>query len=106
MKKYLILLFLFILALLQGAFWKINLVLLAVLLWAGVCRNTKQIFWLAFTAGLFLDLAAGYRLGGSSLFFFIEKGLYCFVTQNSCTCHSKCYNVFNTVEDRGKFASK
>lgn len=68
MKNYLILIPIFILALLQGAFLKLNLVLLLVLSWASF-RPPKEVILISFFAGLLLDLAKGMPLGLSSLMF-------------------------------------
>ena len=66
MKNYLVVLFpIFLFALLQGAFLPLNLVLLTVVILA-VFRPAKEVFWTAFIAGLFLDLAGGTPLGFSS----------------------------------------
>ena len=65
MKSYFILIPIFFLALLQGAFLPVNLVLLVVLLWA-IIRPPKEVFGVAFISGLFLDLAKGTPLGFSS----------------------------------------
>jgi len=65
MKSYLILLPIFILALFQGAFLKLNLVLLLVLSWAAF-RPPKESLLVAFFSGLLLDLARGTPLGFSS----------------------------------------
>lgn len=66
MKSYLILLPIFFLAILQGAFLKLNLVLLLVLTWAAF-RAPKEVLLIAFFSGLLLDLAKGMPLGLSSL---------------------------------------
>jgi len=65
MKKYLILLVIIFLAILQGSFLSLNLVLLTVLFWASI-RSVKEGLLVAFVAGLFLDLAKGSTLGISS----------------------------------------
>lgn len=65
MKRYLMLLLVFFLALLQGAFLPLNLVLLAVLIWT-VLKSAKESLIVSFLAGLFLDLAKGTPLGISS----------------------------------------
>ncbi len=71
MKFYLILLpVIFVFSLFQGAFLRLNLILLLVLLLA-VTRPAKQVVWLAFSAGIFLDLAKGTPLGFSSALFLI-----------------------------------
>lgn len=72
MKPYLILIPIFFLALLQGAFLKLNLVLLLVLTWAAF-RPAKEVLFLAFFSGLLLDLAKGMPLGLSSLVFLIAS---------------------------------
>lgn len=66
MKSYLILLPIFFLALLQGAFLPLNLVLLAVLILA-VIKPRNQSLIISFLAGFCLDLAKGTPLGISSL---------------------------------------
>lgn len=66
MKQYLILIPIFLLAILQGAFLKLNLVLLLVLFWASF-RPPKESLLVAFSSGLLLDLAKGMPLGLSSL---------------------------------------
>jgi len=70
MKPYLILIPIFLLAILQGAFLKLNLVLLLVLTWA-VFRPPKEVVLIAFSSGLLLDLAKGMPLGLSSLLLLI-----------------------------------
>lgn len=70
MKPYLILIPIFFLAILQGAFLKLNLVLLIVLTWA-TFRPPKEVILVAFTSGLLLDLAKGMPLGLSSLLLLI-----------------------------------
>lgn len=72
MKIYLVLLPIFILALFQGAFLKLNLVLLFVLTWA-IFRPPKEVALISFLAGLLLDLAKGTSLGFSSLFFLVAS---------------------------------
>lgn len=71
MKQYLILIAIFFLALLQGAFLKLNLVLLLVLTWAAF-RPAKEVILVAFASGLLLDLAKGTPLGLSSFLFLIS----------------------------------
>ena len=70
MKSYLILLPIFILALFQGAFLRLNLVLLLVLAWAAF-RPPREAILVAFASGLLLDLAKGMPLGLSSFLFII-----------------------------------
>ncbi|OGV90000.1 rod shape-determining protein MreD [Microgenomates group bacterium RBG_19FT_COMBO_39_10] len=70
MKPYLILILVFMLAVLQGAFLKLNLVLLLVLTWT-TFRPVKEAFLVAFLSGLLLDLAKGMPLGLSSLIFLV-----------------------------------
>jgi len=70
MKTYLILLPIFILALFQGAFLKLNLILLLVLTWA-VFRPSREVLLVSFASGLFLDLAKGTPLGLSSFNFLV-----------------------------------
>ncbi len=70
MKSSLILIPIFILALLQGAFLQFNLVLLLVLTWA-IFRPSEEVILIAFASGLLLDLAKGTPLGLSSLFFLV-----------------------------------
>jgi rod shape-determining protein MreD len=70
MKVYLILIPVFFLVLLQGAFLKLNLVLLLILTWA-VFRPPREVFLVAFASGLLLDLAKGNPLGVSSLVFLV-----------------------------------
>lgn len=65
MKKYLIYLLIFLASLLQVALFKINLVLIAVILWT-CWAGKKQSLWLAFLGGVFLDLAKNSTLGISS----------------------------------------
>ena len=65
MKSYLVLFPIFFLALFQGAFLSLNLVLLSVLLWA-TFKPVKEVLWVAFWAGLMLDLAKGTAIGLSS----------------------------------------
>lgn len=74
MKPYLILIPIFFLAILQGAFLKLNLVLLIVLTWA-VFRPSKEVILIAFVSGLLLDLAKGIPLGLSSFLFLISSCL-------------------------------
>ena len=69
-KAYLILIPIFFLAILQGAFLKLNLVLLIVLTWA-TFRPPKEVILVAFVSGLLLDLAKGMPLGLSSLLLLI-----------------------------------
>lgn len=66
MKPYSILIPIFILALLQGVFLPVNLVLLIIIFWAMV-RSEKEAALVAFVSGLFLDLAGGTPMGFSSL---------------------------------------
>lgn len=70
MKGYLILLPILFLALIQGAFLQINLVLLLVIFWSAL-KPEKRSLWVAFWAGLFLDLAKGTFLGFSSFYFLV-----------------------------------
>lgn len=70
MKNYSILLIIFVLALFQGAFLSLNLVLLSVLTWA-VIRPSKESLLIAFLGGLFLDLTKGTPLGLSGLVFLV-----------------------------------
>ncbi len=74
MKQYLILIPIFFLAILQGAFLKLNLVLLLVLIWAAF-RPSKEVILIAFSSGLLLDLAKGMPLGLSSLVFLVTSYL-------------------------------
>jgi len=74
MKPYLILIPIFLLALFQGAFLKLNLVLLLVLTWA-TFRPPKEVILVAFSSGLLLDLAKGMPLGLSSLIFLVASYL-------------------------------
>ncbi len=74
MKSYLILIPIFLLALIQGAFLPLNLVLLLVLGWA-VVRPGKEALSVAFVSGIFLDLAKGTPLGFSSLLFLTAVAL-------------------------------
>lgn len=74
MKIFLILIPIFILALLQGAFLKLNLVLLLILSWASF-RPPKEVVLISFLAGLLLDLAKGMPLGLSSAFFLVSAYL-------------------------------
>lgn len=67
------------LALLQGAFLPLNLVLLLVIAWTALAaiegviseKTIKDCLLVAFISGLILDLASGTNLGLSSLFFLI-----------------------------------
>lgn len=70
MKPYLILVPILILALFQGAFLKLNLVLLFVLVWASF-RPSREVILVSFVSGLLLDLAKGTPLGLSSLVFLV-----------------------------------
>lgn len=74
MKKYLILLPIFILALFQGAFLPLNLVLL-VILFLATARPAKESLLTAFLSGIFLDLASGAPLGYSSILLLISTFL-------------------------------
>jgi rod shape-determining protein MreD len=67
---FLVLLLLLFLALLQGAFLPLNLVLLTVLFFS-FKASLKTSLWLAFTGGLFLDLSLGTHLGFSSLYLLV-----------------------------------
>jgi rod shape-determining protein MreD len=71
-KNLLILIPVFILALLQGVFLPLNLVLLVVLFWAMV-RPPREAFIIAFISGLFLDLAKGTPLGSASLMLLVSS---------------------------------
>jgi len=68
MKAYLILLPILISAIIQGAIFPLNLVLLMVVAWV-IIRPFQEGLIIAFWAGLFLDLAKGTPLGLSSLIF-------------------------------------
>ncbi len=75
MKPYLILIpAFFFLVLLQGAFLKLNLVLLLVLAWAAF-RPPREVLLVSFASGLLLDLAKGTPLGLSSLVFLVAAYL-------------------------------
>lgn len=74
MKKYLILLPLFILSIFQGTFFPLNLVLLLILFLA-ITRPAKETLLIAFTSGIFLDLANGSTLGYSSILLLISSFL-------------------------------
>lgn len=74
MKQYLILIPIFFLALFQGAFLKLNLVFLLVLVWAAF-RSPREVILIAFFSGLLLDLAKGMPLGLSSLIFLVTSYL-------------------------------
>jgi len=74
MKKYLIFFLVFLLAVLQASFLKLNLVLLLVLLWA-TFRSDQEGLMIAFFSGLLLDLASGTPLGLSSLIFVLSSFL-------------------------------
>jgi len=65
MKKYLILLPIFLLVLFQGSFLSLNLVLLTIILLT-IYIPPKDSLIIAFLSGLFLDLAKGTALGFSS----------------------------------------
>jgi len=71
---YLILFLVFFLALLQGAFLKLNLVLLLVLAWA-TFRPPREVVLVAFASGLILDLALGRPLGLFALVFLLASYL-------------------------------
>ena len=66
MKAYLVLIPILVLALFQGAFLPLNLVLLVVLVWA-IVRPVQEVLMVAFLGGLFLDLTKGSSLGLNSL---------------------------------------
>ena len=70
MKSYLVLLPIFILALIQGAFLPLNLVLLTILFYTAF-KPDKSSLLMAFGGGLFLDLAQGTSFGLSALIFLI-----------------------------------
>jgi rod shape-determining protein MreD len=66
MKGYLVLIPILILALFQGIFLPVNVVLLVVLTWA-IVRPAQEVLLVAFLGGLFLDLIKGDPLGLNSL---------------------------------------
>jgi len=70
MKGYIIFIPIFILALLQGAFLPLNLVLLTILFYTAF-KPDKSSLLMAFCGGLFLDLAQGTSFGLSALIFLI-----------------------------------
>lgn len=70
MKKYWVLMLIFIFSLIQGAFGGPNLVLFFILFLAG-WYSSKKVIWLAFFSGILLDLATGAPLGSSSFRFLI-----------------------------------
>ena len=93
MKIYLVLLPLFILALFQGAFLKLNLVLLFVLAWTAF-RPLKEVALVSFLAGLLLDLAKGTNLGFSSLFFLIASYFLLLYSRKFDSLHPVFFPVF------------
>jgi rod shape-determining protein MreD len=86
MKKYLILVPILALSLLQGVFLPVNLVLLLILFWA-VVRPTKEVYTIAFLSGLFLDLAIGTPLGLGSLLFLLASALVNFYSRRFDPTH-------------------
>jgi rod shape-determining protein MreD len=70
MKSYLIFIPIFLLALFQGAFLSLNLVLLTVLFFTAFVPD-KRGLWVAFGGGLLLDLVQGTSFGLSALIFLI-----------------------------------
>ena len=70
MKPYLIFIPIFLLALLQGAFLPLNLVLLTVLFFTAFTLD-KRGLWVAFGGGLLLDLVQGTSFGLSAFVFLI-----------------------------------
>ena len=68
--RYLILVLILALAILQGAFLPINLVLLTVLVWS-IVKQSRDSLLVAFLAGVFLDMAVFLPLGSSSLIFLL-----------------------------------
>lgn len=73
MKLFYLYLPIFFLALLQGAFLPLNLILLVVL-FAATFYSFRESYWLAFGGGIMLDLAKGTPLGFSSLLFLLAAG--------------------------------
>jgi len=75
MKNNLILLMIvLILAVLQGSFLSLNLILFLVLLRMALRPEAKNL-WLAFLGGLILDLAKNQTLGFSAIVFLLASGL-------------------------------
>jgi cell shape-determining protein MreD len=75
MKNNLILLIsVLVLAVLQGSFLSLNLILLLVLLRMALKPEAKNL-WLAFLGGLILDLAKNQTLGLSAIVFLLAAGL-------------------------------
>ncbi len=70
MRSYFVLILIFLLALLQGAFLPLNLVLLMILIWAAI-RPVRETIIIAFVSGLLLDCAWGTTWGISSLIFLL-----------------------------------
>jgi len=93
MKRYLILLPLFLLALLQGTVWDWNLVLAAVLVWTAI-RPAREGMMVAFWSGLFLDLAVGTPLGFSSLILLLASGLLLLYSRRFDPTHPAFLAVF------------
>ena len=71
MFKYFAYLILFVLAVIQAAFWPINLVLASLVILLTLSQSVSQGLLLAFVSGVFLDLANGSNLGISSGLFLI-----------------------------------
>jgi hypothetical protein len=81
MKNNLILLItILFLAILQGSFLSLNLILFLVLLRLVLKPEAKNL-WLAFLAGLILDLAKNQPMGLSSIVFLISAGLIIFYSR-------------------------
>lgn len=74
MKSYLILLPILILAIIQGSFLSLNLVLLVTLFWASI-KPSREGFLIAFLAGLLLDLSQGTPLGVSSFYLLVASSI-------------------------------
>ncbi len=74
MKPYLILLPILILAIIQGSFLSLNLVLLMTLFWASI-KPAKEGLLIAFLAGILLDLSRGTSLGISSFYLLVAASI-------------------------------
>lgn len=93
MKPYLILVLIFLLTILQGAFLKLNLVLLIVLTWA-TFRPPREVILVAFVSGLLLDLAKGMPLGLSSIIFLISCYLLLLYSRRFDSLHPAFLPIF------------
>lgn len=70
MKYWLVMIPIVFFSLVQAVFLPVNLVLLAVVIWAAL-RPGRQVYPVAFVSGVALDLAMGQTLGVSSLLFLV-----------------------------------